>query len=162
MYIILSILISNTTYNSFTKNRAREKEKEKTRQIGASFLGISENLAIVIMYLNHDHRSIWKRNYAVNVETWMFLYRLNENKHGLRTARERFFSKNSKLLSLGRKIWPKFFGAFWVFFRLNYQNPLWYSESLVHVFHYSTIIFIKKTNIHLGLGYEFGLPRLGI
>ena len=49
------------------------------------------------------------------------------------------------------------------YFQSNYQHPFWYSESLVHVFHYSTIISKKKLslyihipNIYLGLGFEFG------
>ena len=46
-------------------------------------------------------------------------------------------------------------GYFWP----NYEHPFWYSESLVHVFHYSTIISTKKLspNIVLGLGFEFGI-----
>ena len=30
------------------------------------------------------------------------------------------------------------------YFGPNYQHPFWYSESLVHVFHYSTIISTKN------------------
>ena len=41
----------------------------------------------------------------------------------------------------------------------NYQHTFWYSESLVHIFHYSTISFTKKlshiSNSYLGLGFEF-------
>ena len=32
------------------------------------------------------------------------------------------------------------------YFRPNYQHSFWYSESLVHVFHYSTFISTKKTS----------------
>ena len=50
-------------------------------------------------------------------------------------------------------------------FQPNYQHPFWYSESLVRVFHYSTIISTKKLslyfhipNIYLGPG--FGPQRI--
>jgi hypothetical protein len=54
-------------------------------------------------------------------------------------------------------------------FRPNYQHSFWYSESLVHVFHNSTIISTKKLslyihipNVYLRLGFEFGLQNLAI
>ena len=52
-------------------------------------------------------------------------------------------------------------------FQPNYPHPFWYSESLVHVFHYSTIFLQKKVslyihipNIYLGLGFEFWPQRI--
>ena len=51
------------------------------------------------------------------------------------------------------------------YFRPNYQQPLWYSEFLVHAFHYSTIIstkVIRIPNICLGLGFDLGRKELGI
>ena len=35
------------------------------------------------------------------------------------------------------------------YFRPNYQHPFWYSEFLVHVFHYSTIISTKKLSLYI-------------
>ena len=58
---------------------------------------------------------------------------------GLRTSNEAFFHWNPELLGLGRQIGQINSGAFGSIFRLNYEYPFWYSESLVHVFHYSTI-----------------------
>jgi hypothetical protein len=45
-------------------------------------------------------------------------------------------------LSLGRQIGQINSGAFGVFWQ-NYQNPFWYSESLVDVFHF----FYKKLSL---------------
>ena len=50
-------------------------------------------------------------------------------------------------------------GYFWP----NYQHPFWYCESLIHVFHCSTIISTKNSafisryipNTDMGLGFEF-------
>ena len=76
------------------------------------------------------------------------------------------FHWNPELWGLGRQIGQIILGHLG-YFRLNYQYPFWYSESLIHVFHYSTIISIKKLslyihipNIYLGLGFEFGLQRI--
>ena len=50
-----------------------------------------------------------------------------------------FFIETFKNLGFGKQIGQINFRAFW-----EYQHPFWYSESLVHVFHYSTIIFTKN------------------
>ena len=54
------------------------------------------------------------------------------------------FSKIHKLLGLGGQIGPKFWGAFGVF-SVDLSAPVLVLESLVHVFHQSTIISTKKT-----------------
>ena len=38
----------------------------------------------------------------------------------------------------------KQFGGHLGYFQTIHQRPFWYSESVVHVFHYSTIISTKK------------------
>jgi hypothetical protein len=48
-----------------------------------------------------------------------------------------------------------------------YQHPFWYCESLVYVFHYSSIFFYKNLslyihipNVYLGFEFEFGQQRI--
>jgi hypothetical protein len=67
---------------------------------------------------------------------------------------------------LGRQI-GKINWGIWGIFGWNYQHSFGYSEELVHVFLYSTIIFKNKLslyihipNIYLGLGFEFGPQRI--
>jgi hypothetical protein len=86
--------------------------------------------------------------------------------HRLQTPNEAFFHCNPELLGLERQNGQINSGAFG-YFRPHYQHPFWYSESLVHVFHYSTIISTKKLslyihipNIYLVLGFEFGMQRI--
>jgi hypothetical protein len=62
--------------------------------------------------------------------------------HGLRTPRKSLFLK-SRTFGLGQTFWAKIFEAFGLF-RLDYQHPFWYCDLLIHVFHFSTIIFTKK------------------
>ena len=64
------------------------------------------------------------------------------------------------------KLGGKILGHLWYFWQNN-QHKIWYSKSLVHVFHYSTIISTKKLshyihmpNINFGLGFEFGPQRI--
>ena len=57
---------------------------------------------------------------------------------GLQTPRESFFFKNLELLGM------RFFEAFGVF-------SFWYCEFLVHVFHYSIFISIKKLSLYIQL-----------
>ena len=71
------------------------------------------------------------------------------------------FHWNPELLELGRQIGQINSGAFEVF-SAKLSAPFWCSESLVHVFHYSTLISTKKLslyihtpNVYLGLGFEF-------
>jgi hypothetical protein len=75
--------------------------------------------------------------------------------YGLQTPNEAFFYWNPELVGLGRLIRQINSGAFW-YFQPKYQHPFWYSESLVHVFHYSTIISTKTRYPHpkyfLGIG----------
>jgi hypothetical protein len=55
------------------------------------------------------------------------------------------FSLKSITFGLGQTNWAnKFWGIWGIFCRTMYQHPFWYSESLVHVFHYSIIIFTKN------------------
>ena len=42
-------------------------------------------------------------------------------------------------------IWPAGVKYFWP----NYEHPFWFSESLLHVFHYSTIISTKKLSLYI-------------
>ena len=81
------------------------------------------------------------------------------------TNREGFFLKIPNFWAWADKLGQKISGHFG-YFRSNYKDPFWYSESLVHVFHYSTIISTKKLslyihilNIYLGLGFDFGSQR---
>ena len=67
------------------------------------------------------------------------------------------FSSESQTFGLVQTIWADKIGAFGFFWPI-YQHPCWYCESLVHVFHYSTLISTKKLslyihipNIYLGL-----------
>ena len=82
------------------------------------------------------------------------------SQHGLLTPNEAFFSLKSQTLGhLG-------------YFLSNYQHPFWYCESLVTVFHYSTIISTQNNkplpfdihipNIYLGLGFEFESQRIRV
>ena len=66
---------------------------------------------------------------------------LEDYDHGLLTPNEAFFHWNPELLGLGRQIGERNPGAF---AKLS-AIILVYSESLVHVFHYSTIISTKKS-----------------
>ena len=54
--------------------------------------------------------------------------------HVLRTSRGSFFFKHLELLGLGRNI-----------LRPDYQHPFWFCEFFVHVFNYSTKLFLQKT-----------------
>jgi hypothetical protein len=57
------------------------------------------------------------------------------------------FSLKSRTFGLGQTNWAdKFWGIWGIFSRTvsNCKHPFWYSESLVHVFHYSIIIFTKN------------------
>ena len=62
-------------------------------------------------------------------------YYNNHLPHGQRTPDEAFFHRNPELLRLGRYILGHL-----GYFRPIYQHPFCYCESLVHVFHQSTII----------------------
>ena len=65
--------------------------------------------------------------------------------HGLRMPNEAFFHYNPELLGLGRQFGQINFGAFGVFSaELSAPILVQCSESLVHVFHYSTIISTKN------------------
>ena len=81
--------------------------------------------------------------------------------HGLQTPKEAFFHWKPELM--GRQIGQINSGTFGVFL----AELFWYSESLIHFFHYSTIISPKKQvyihipNIYLGLGFEIGPQRIG-
>ena len=96
----------------------------------------------------------------------MRLKKVFEFYQGLRTPNEAFFHCNPELLGLGRLIGQISSGAFGVgIFGKNYEHPFWYSESLAHVFHYSTNISTKELSlypkyIYLGLGFEFGPQRI--
>ena len=74
-----------------------------------------------------------------------------KSNHGLRTPDEAFFHRNPEIFGSDRQIGQINSGAFGVF-SPNYQHPFWYSESIVHVFHYSTIIsivFISTSQIFI-------------
>ena len=58
----------------------------------------------------------------------------------LQMPSENFFQWNSELSGMGRKYWVDKFWCIWGIFGLNYHH---HSESLVHVFHYSTIFSTK-------------------
>ena len=64
-------------------------------------------------------------------------------KHGLWTPNEAFFHSNPKDLGSGRQIGQIHLGAFGAYLT-KLSAPILYSESLVHVFHYSTIISKKN------------------
>ena len=71
-----------------------------------------------------------------------FLFTCHIQHHELWTPNEAFFHWKPEVLGLGRKIGQINSRAFGVFSaELSAPIlPFWYSESLVHVFHYSTII----------------------
>jgi hypothetical protein len=53
----------------------------------------------------------------------------------------------SRTFGLGQTNWANKFLGIWGIF---YQHPFWYSKSLVHVFHYSTIIStFKKLSLYI-------------
>ena len=47
------------------------------------------------------------------------------------------------------------------YFRMNYQHPIWYSESFVHIFHYSTLYPHPKDFFGIGI-WIMGCKELGI
>ena len=68
-------------------------------------------------------------------------------------AQWRIFSLKPQTFGLGQtNRADKFWG-----FRLNYQHPFWYCESLVHVFHYSTIVSTKTKPLYPHPKYLFGI-----
>jgi hypothetical protein len=71
---------------------------------------------------------------------------LNTWEHWLQTPNEAFFHWNPELLGFGRQTRQINSGVFWGILS-DFQHPFWYSESLVHVFHYSTIISTKKLSL---------------
>jgi hypothetical protein len=86
--------------------------------------------------------------------------------HGLRTPNEAFFYWNLELLGLGGHIGQINSGAFGVFLaelsapilvqidqRENRVSPL-------SMFSIIQPLFLQKTNIYLGLGFEFGPQRI--
>ena len=95
--------------------------------------------------------------WMINLKFLIQYYFIN---HGLRTAtpNEVFFYWNPELFGLGRQIGKIDSGAFGVFSAKLSATIL--VQSLVHVFHYSTIISTEKVslyihipNIYLGLGF---------
>ena len=72
----------------------------------------------------------------------VFLSR-NMQEHGLRTPNEAFFHSNPELWAWADKFWG-IIGVFLAKLHMIYHQPFWYSEFLIHVFHYSAIIFTKK------------------
>ena len=85
---------------------------------------------------------VWPRNcVADETESLFSLVSI----HGLRTPNEAFFHWNPEFLGLGRQIGQINSGAFGVFSdKLSASILVQCSESLVHVFHYSTIISTKN------------------
>ena len=53
------------------------------------------------------------------------------------------FSLKSRIFGLGQTNWANKLWGIWGIF--GNQHPFWYSEFLVHVFHYSIIISTKNT-----------------
>ena len=67
----------------------------------------------------------------------------------------------SQTFGLGQTNWADKFWGIFRYFRPNYQQPFWYSESLVHVFHYSTIISTKNMKpLYPHPKYTFGIGNL--
>ena len=81
------------------------------------------------------------RPYMLTSFTFLYLVIICPD-HGLRTPNEAFFHWDPELLGLDRQN-VQILGHLW-YFRPIYQHPFWYSEFLVHIFHYWTIIFTKK------------------
>ena len=67
---------------------------------------------------------------------------------------EKVFSKNLKLLGLGRHFGLKLFEAFGVILA-GLSAPI-----LVHYFYKKLSLYIHLPNIYLGLGFEFGPQRI--
>ena len=78
--------------------------------------------------------------------------------HGLRTPNEAFFfSSKFQTFGLGLTIWADKVWGIWGIFQKLYQHPFWYCESLVHVFHQSTIISTKTKPLYPNPKYLFGI-----
>ena len=68
--------------------------------------------------------------------------------HGLRTPKEAFFIEIQNFGVWADKLGRLIMGHLG-YFLPNYQHYFWYSESLVHVFHYSTIILQKTKPLYI-------------
>ena len=66
-----------------------------------------------------------------------------------RTAYEAFFHRNPKPLGLGRQSGQISFWAIEIFFERFISTQFWYCESLVHVFHLSTITSTKNFGLEI-------------
>ena len=73
------------------------------------------------------------------------------SEHGLRTPRESFFL-NPKHFGLGQTFWGDIFCGIWGIFGQTISTHLG-TETLVHVFHYSTIISTKNKPLYQTLLY---------
>ena len=82
-------------------------------------------------------------------------------RNGLRTPNEAFFLWKSWTFGLGQTNWPNEFCGIWgIFGRTISTHFGTYSESLDHVFYYSTIISTKIQSLYIPipniyLGYEY-------
>jgi hypothetical protein len=70
-------------------------------------------------------------------------------------------SLKSRIFGLGQANWEDKFWGIWVIFS-HCQHPFWYSESLVHVFRYSTIISTKNEAFIWDRDLNLGRKELGI
>ena len=85
-----------------------------------------------------------------NTQLWTKVIEIMVYNTDYRCPMKTFFIESQKLLCLGRQIGPINISAFGVLLAKlsatisNYQQPFWYNESLVHVFHYSTMGTLKS------------------
>ena len=121
------------------------------------------------LLLNRSTNSVHKANFWQDLVQWQ----LGENLFlffGYQTVSKSFTPCSMKPFFIEIPnfwAWADKFLGIWGYFRLNYRHPFLYSESLVHIFYYSTIISKKKLslyihipNIYLGLGFEFVPQRI--
>ena len=99
----------------------------------------SSDIHEVVKGKSRDFVPAWLGNYIRNVITYFDLAILI-----LRMLNEAFFHWNPALLDMGRQFGQIDSEGILGIFSQNYQHPFRYSESLVHVFHYSTIISTKN------------------
>ena len=101
----------------------------------------------------------WKYSVSLVINSrvcwWTRNFKWKHLAHGLRMSNDAFFHLNADLLDLGRQIRQINFWAFGVF-SAELSAPILDCDSLVHVFHYSTQLFLQKP-LYPHPKYLFGL-----
>ena len=128
----------------------------------------TQTIKMFLIFYNFSHIFRWMilKNFP-----YCIVWRIGENlylgwidsssSHGLRTPRERFFSKNPNFLALAEKFW----GIWGIVGRListhfGTVSPLFMFSINQALFLQNLSLYIQISNIYLGLGFEFGLQRI--